>query len=766
MAYDAFISYSHGGEKELATNLQETIKGIARPWWRRRSFEVFRDDTGLGVEPGLWPSIERALDDARWLIVLASPDSAASMWVGREIEHWLERKGPESLLVVMANGDDSVTHPALDGVALRPDQVVDLRPYLVNQAVARNDQAFRGAVAPIAAKLADTTTEQILATDAGMRRRTRIGIGLTALVVTGLVIAGSVALSLGLRSQEEATVFTEEVQVQQAETRSQANVELAEDLAIASAAVAESRGDLSLLLAAHSATLNPGADQSLVLGELLANDVVRYLHGGDGGYVALDMAWDAPRVAAVDRHGTALAWDSDTGQLLFSVPGDAGDVAWDAQGRVLMVADRKDTVRFFGPEGEPLGEPVQTGHLSYRLQIDGGGPQTMTRCERAADQIPSNCQATGEVQTHADLHPDGSLFFVYDAKSDELVAYQRTDGTMLGSWPFPDGLDRFDDQTGELLLRDVAIDLSDGTESPIRPPDEIECSQAGLLRGPQVFSPSDQLWIMEGKIFLSYDPVHGDERRPMADCNSLLGPGGSVGVGAGPEFWEYRNDGLDISSLRLLAVHQEGSFAAASEFPPVLIMKRGVTEVRDSLTDLVSEACSVANRNLTADEVDRYFAGTDPVLVCSGADGTPREGGLPVASTGPGSTAAIDTYPIAARWPSFFEIELIMGEQAGIAYLGPCGSEVRSETSVLSQNLYAPGGQPDRRWCSQALAASQDSAWLAMWPEDGSAPFCVRLVTEPFDSYLGVEIDWSIGDQNRSSGDSAEPCRPTEVERG
>lgn len=679
------------------------------------------------------------------------------MWVGREIEHWLTDNGPESILVVLANGEGNLIPPALEGVALEPDQFIDLRNHRPGSASAGNDEAFRHAVAPIAAKLADTTTDELMAIDLAMRRRARTGIGVTALVAAGLIIAGSIALLQGIRSREEAAVFTEEVELQEAETQSQATVELGEDLVIAAEGVAATRADLALLLAAHAAILNPDPSSDGALLELLANDVVRYLHGGDGGYVALDMAWAAPRVAAVDRHGTALAWDSDSGRLLFEIPGDAGDVGWDAKGEVLMVADRTNTVRFFGPGGEPLGEPVVTGHTSYRLGIDGGGPQSMTRCERAADQIPANCQPTGEVQTHADLHPDGSMFFVYNAAGDDLVAYRRVDGTVLGSWPFPDGLDRFDDQTGELLLREVAVDLATGTETPIRPPDQIECSQAGLLRGPQVFNPAERIWIIEGKLFLPYDPAHGDERRPMSDCNSLLGAGGGVA--------EYRNDGLDISSLRLLAVHESGSFAAAVEFPPVLIMKQGTTERRSSVTDLVAEACAVAKRNLTDDEVTRYFADVEPVLVCTDESGVAYGPGSPATST-VASVINPDDYPEAARWPSFFEVEMVMGDQAGIAYLGPCGGTVRAEASTFLHDLYAPGGQPDKRWCSQGLAATADRAWLAMQPEDGTEPVCVQLVTEPFESYLGIEIDWSIAEQYRSSSDSADPCRPEDLERG
>ena len=87
--YDAFISYSHAGDGQLAPRLQSGLERYARPWWKRRVLRVFRDETGLSASPHLWSSIVEALDDARWFIVLASPEGAGSMWVGREIEHWM-----------------------------------------------------------------------------------------------------------------------------------------------------------------------------------------------------------------------------------------------------------------------------------------------------------------------------------------------------------------------------------------------------------------------------------------------------------------------------------------------------------------------------------------------------------------------------------------------------------------------------------------------------------------------------------------------------
>ena len=102
--YDAFISYSHAKDKPIAAALQSEVQRLGKPWYKRRALRVFRDDTSLSATPHLWPTIEQALEQSRFLIVLASPEAAASPWVGKEIAYWLEHKSVDTLLVALTDG--------------------------------------------------------------------------------------------------------------------------------------------------------------------------------------------------------------------------------------------------------------------------------------------------------------------------------------------------------------------------------------------------------------------------------------------------------------------------------------------------------------------------------------------------------------------------------------------------------------------------------------------------------------------------------------
>ena len=81
--YDAFISYSHAKDKPIAAELQSAVQRLGKPWYRRRALRVFRDDTSLSATPSLWPSIEQALGQSRYFILLASPEASKSKWVNK-----------------------------------------------------------------------------------------------------------------------------------------------------------------------------------------------------------------------------------------------------------------------------------------------------------------------------------------------------------------------------------------------------------------------------------------------------------------------------------------------------------------------------------------------------------------------------------------------------------------------------------------------------------------------------------------------------------
>lgn len=103
--FDCFISYARACSTELAVELQGELERFAKPWNKLRAMRVFRDDQSMAANTALWGSIERGLREARWFVLLATPECAASQYVNEEVTWWLCTKGPQSILLVRAGGN-------------------------------------------------------------------------------------------------------------------------------------------------------------------------------------------------------------------------------------------------------------------------------------------------------------------------------------------------------------------------------------------------------------------------------------------------------------------------------------------------------------------------------------------------------------------------------------------------------------------------------------------------------------------------------------
>ena len=103
--YNAFISYSHTADGKLAPVLQTALEKFAKPWYRVRYLNIFRDENSLTAAPHLWSNIEAALSQSEYLIYMASPLSASSKWASKEVGYWLENKSIDKLLIVLTDGD-------------------------------------------------------------------------------------------------------------------------------------------------------------------------------------------------------------------------------------------------------------------------------------------------------------------------------------------------------------------------------------------------------------------------------------------------------------------------------------------------------------------------------------------------------------------------------------------------------------------------------------------------------------------------------------
>lgn len=104
LGYGAFLSYSGDRDRRWLPHLQRAIEKQSRPWYKPPRIRVFLDDSGVSIGPQLWGKIESGLARSDWLVVMASPESKASVWVDREIEWWLKHKAVDTILLIVTAG--------------------------------------------------------------------------------------------------------------------------------------------------------------------------------------------------------------------------------------------------------------------------------------------------------------------------------------------------------------------------------------------------------------------------------------------------------------------------------------------------------------------------------------------------------------------------------------------------------------------------------------------------------------------------------------
>ena len=218
MIYDAFLSYSHSADGQLAPAVQAGLQRLARPWHRRRALRIFRDETGLTVNPHLWNSIAEAMDDSHYFVLLASPEAAASQWVNQEIDHWLAHNPPHTLLSVLTEGEltwskelggfdpetSSALPPALAGVFADEPRHLDLRWTRDETDLDLRHSRFRAQIATLAAPIHGVARDDLEGEDIRLHRRARRLAWGAAAALALLTAASLVSAGLAISNANEA----------------------------------------------------------------------------------------------------------------------------------------------------------------------------------------------------------------------------------------------------------------------------------------------------------------------------------------------------------------------------------------------------------------------------------------------------------------------------------------------------------------------------------------------------------------------------------
>lgn len=218
MLYNAFISYSHAADGKLAPALQSGLAKFAKPWYKIRNLNIFRDEASLSASPHLWPNIQKGLDESEYLIYLASPVSASSHWVTKEIAYWIAHKSIDKLLIVLTEGEivwDNKTNNflnaetnslpgILDKKFTEEPFYIDLRSARTHKDLSLSNPIFKKEVLKLAAHLHNKEPKDLAGEEvAAHRKMIRIrNVAITILVF--LFVAAIAAAWLAFQNAKEA----------------------------------------------------------------------------------------------------------------------------------------------------------------------------------------------------------------------------------------------------------------------------------------------------------------------------------------------------------------------------------------------------------------------------------------------------------------------------------------------------------------------------------------------------------------------------------
>lgn len=368
MKYDAFISYNHAADGQFGPAVRDGLHSFARPWFRLRALRVFCDRRSLAASEGLWPSIEAALNVSRCLVLLASPGSANSVWVRREVEHWIKASPKRPLLIVLAGGEIVWDAGKGDFDWERTTALPEtLRGWFADEPSWINlsgcadlrSPEFLDAIATLSAALQDRDKDELIGEDVRQHRRAK---RFRRLSWTGLSVLTVVALVAAL------VAF-----VQRATAIDQRNTALADQLVAEADTIRDTQPGLArqLIAAAHQLKPTPQVESAVIAGGQIAQeihaDVGALAYSPDGRLLAL--ARSGGSAVGGRQEVISHVWLYDTATLTLQsewsldTKRQISAVAFDRTSRRLAVAHANDVLLWdVGNPRAPVKGSTFTGH--------------------------------------------------------------------------------------------------------------------------------------------------------------------------------------------------------------------------------------------------------------------------------------------------------------------------------------------------------------------------------------------------------------------
>ena len=336
-AYRAFISYNRA-DAAIAAALAASLTRFARPWFAMRAMRVFLDKNSLATDPTLSGAIDRGLAQSEWLILLASPASAAAPWVRHEVAWWVAHRDLSKMIIARTDGviawggagaadfDWALTTalpPLLSGRFASEPIWADLGPAAATPRKSVSNPVFRDAFLLVAAPI-HGVSKDVLWNIERVAHRKRIAFAAGASVAI-------VAFAWIGRNQHAVSMDRKE---------NLASIQLGAKAFM----VLPTDPQLAARIALAGVALRPSGISASALRSALAriagDDVAARFEVAAPGAVALAFSPDAARLAILFGDGRVGVLDAASGRALGELApttsSDARVIAWGAGGHLAV----------------------------------------------------------------------------------------------------------------------------------------------------------------------------------------------------------------------------------------------------------------------------------------------------------------------------------------------------------------------------------------------------------------------------------------------
>jgi WD40 repeat protein len=446
MSYRAFISYSHAVDGKLAPAVQSALHRLAKPWYKLRAVAVFRDKTSLAANPALWKAIEAALAQSDYFLLMASPESARSPWVNREVQWWLDHRSVDRLLIVVTGGElvwashdrdfdwerTSALPPLLRGRFEDEPLYVDLRWARDENDLSLRHSRFRAVVLDVAAPLHQRPKDELDGEDVRQYRRTRqiawaAGTSLAALTV---IASGSAYVAIRQRQLADERRIRAELGEKAARVTNLLATRPLEGLVLATEAIGQNLEELpaEVLSPIQSALLDAvqtAREKNVFQGHPMTSNTVI----PQGHVHSVQFSPDGTQILSLGVEKSVRLWDlsGPLGGRLGSSIGSVRSAAFSPDSQVIATGGSDGYVRFWDRQG----------HLRAELLAHPGAEVTSVVFSVDSSQLIASSSSGRVAVCHTNGQRLGGAFAAYEEHAtcaafapDSLVVTGGSDGTV------------------------------------------------------------------------------------------------------------------------------------------------------------------------------------------------------------------------------------------------------------------------------------------------------------------------------------------------